>query len=180
MKWLSVLFALPVLAACDGDKLPSQPEPPAKPEVKSTVGNPEPAATLEPAPTLGPDASEEGAPPNIEIEIEPVTTGDSEELPSERIVSETPPKPVARAPAKKEVAVERVELPEPELDLSLPEDWTEELEPEQDTASMQLLPPMFESSKGSRSVQMSGRLLPGLEPDETSIDGAQINFELKR
>ncbi len=180
MKWLSVLLALPFLSACDGDKLPPQPGPPAKPEVESIAGNREPVASFEPVPALGRAESEDGEPANIEVELEPVTAGDPEKLPSERIVSASPPKPTATASAKKEVAVERVELPEPELDLSLPEDWAEELEPDQDTASMRLLPPLFESSESSRSVQMSGRLLPGLEQDEALIDGAEINFELKR
>ena len=73
-------------------------------------------------------------------------------------------------------------MPEAELDLSLPEDWAEELEPGhgEDTASMQLLPPLFESREANNSVQMSGRLLQGLQEDDPLIDGAEINFELKR
>ncbi|WP_181296681.1 hypothetical protein [Pseudomonas sp. Q2-TVG4-2] len=176
MKWLSLLLALPFLGACDGDKLPSQPSPPAKPEVQATAGSRAPASPL------GTVESDGGEPPNVEIELEPVAGGDSEELPSERIVSVPEPEPVVPTPdtAKKEIAVEEVELPEPELDLSLPEDWAEELDPAQNTATMRLLPPLFESSENSRSLQMSGRLLPGLEQDEALIDGAQINFELKR
>ncbi|NKQ11877.1 hypothetical protein [Pseudomonas sp. SST3] len=178
MKWLSLLLALPFLGACDGDKLPSQPSPPAKPEVQADAGNRAPASPL------GSVESEGGEPPNIEIELESVAGEDSEELPSERVVSVPEPKPEPVVPvreaAKKKVAVEEVELPEPELDLSLPSDWAEELDPDQNTATIRLLPPLFESSEDSRSLQMSGRLLPGLEQDEALIDGAQINFELKR
>ncbi len=172
MKWSSLLLALLVLSACDRDDLPSQPRPPASPEVRSPVDQ---KAVIPPAPTQ----RDTETPPKIEVEIEPVTAGDPEELPSERVVPATEPKTVSAAP-KKKVAVEQVELPEPELDLSLPEDWTEELEPEQDAAALQLLPPLFESGENSRSVQMSGSLLPGLERDDALIDGAQINFELKR
>jgi len=170
MKWSSLLLAMLFLVACDGDDLPSQPGPPAAPEVQSSVDRN--AAT-------GPVQRETDAPPKIEIELEPVTGGDPEELPSERVVPATEPKAVSAAP-KKKVAVEPVKLPEPELDLSLPEDWAEELEPAQDAAASKLLPPLFESGEDSRSVQMSGSLLPGLEHDDALIDGAQINFELKR
>lgn len=182
MRWLCLLLALPFLSACDGDKLPSQPAAPAKPEVRSGVVDREPAAPLNPAPKPadGHVESEEGGPPEIKVEIEPVTAGDPEALPSERVVPVPGPKPTAPSAPKKDVAIERAELHEPELDLSLPEDWAEELEPDHDTASMRVLPPLFEAGESSRSVQMSGRLLQGLNQDEALIDGAQINFELKR
>ncbi|AHL76208.1 hypothetical protein CH92_14335 [Stutzerimonas stutzeri] len=182
MRWLSVLLALPFLGACDGDKLPSQPGAPAKPEVRSGVVDREPAASLKPVlePAIGHVESEDGEPPEIEIEVEPVTAGDPATLPSERVVPAPEPKATAPSAPKKDVAIERVEVPEPELDLSLPEDWAEELEPDQETASMRLLPPLFEGGENSRSVQMSGSLLPGVNENEALIDGAQINFELKR
>ncbi|MCQ4286272.1 hypothetical protein NA647_02320 [Pseudomonas stutzeri] len=170
MKWSSLLLALLFLGACDGDDLPSQPGPPAAPEVQPSVDRS--AATA-------PVQRETDTPPKIEIELEPVTAGDPEELPSERVVPAAESKPVSAAP-KKKVAVEQIELPEPELDLSLPEDWAEELEPAQDAEALKLLPPLFEPGEDSRSVQMSGSLLPGLERDDALIDGAQINFELKR
>jgi len=172
MKWSGLLLALLFLSACDGDDLPSQPGPPAVPGAQPSVDQ---KVATPPAPTQ----QESDTPPKIEIELEPVTAGDPEDLPSERVVPATEPKTVSAAP-KKKVAVEQVELPEPELDLSLPEDWAEELEPDQGAATLQLLPPLFESGKDSRSVQMSGSLLPGLERDDAPIDGAQINFELKR
>lgn len=178
MRWLTVLFALPFLGACDDDKLPPQPGPPAKPEVHAPA--PKPIATREPDQPIAPVESEGGIPP-IEIEIEPVTLGAPEELPSERRPSTPPAKPVDSAEPKgtNTVAVEEIDLPEPELDLSLPEDWAEELEPDQETAAMQLLPPLFDSNERSR-LEMSGRLLPGDEQNEALIDGAQINFELRR
>lgn len=182
MKCLSLLLALPLLVACDGDKLPPQPGPPAKPKVETTATDVKPLSTLEPAAAEHANRDARKA-PAIEIELDPVVDEESERLPSEQ-VAPAPPKPVAAAPAspKKKVAPERVELPEAELDLSLPEDWAEELEPGhgEDTASMQLLPPLFESREANNSVQMSGRLLQGLQEDDPLIDGAEINFELKR
>lgn len=181
MKCLGLLLALPLLVACDGDKLPSQPGPPAKPKVEAPAGKGEPVTALEPATDNA--SSDAEKPPAIEIELEPVVDEASDKLPSEQVAATTPA-PVAAAPTspKNKVAVERVELPEPELDLSLPEDWAEELEPEgrEDTASMQLLPPLFETGASGKSLQMSGRLLQGLREEDAPIDGAEINFELKR
>ncbi len=175
MKWSSVLVVLPLLGACDGDKLPEQPGPPARPEVEA-AGNHQPPAAL---PARARD--EDDAPPDLKIEVEPVTAGDPDALPSERVVrAPAPPDPVTPVPTKKRVAVERVELPAPALDLSLPDDWAEALEPAPDTTSIRILPPLFESAEGSRSMQMSGSLLPGVEQSETLIDGAQINIELRR
>ena len=177
MKWLILLLALPCLSACDGDDVPAQPGPPTPPEVRSSPSN------SESAPLPSSVDSEDSVPPKIEIELEPVTAGDPEKLPSERVVPDHASEPVASvAPEKapKKIPVEKVDLPEPELDLSLPEDWSEQIEPDQEAAAMNLLPPLFESGGNDRSLQMSGRLLPGLEQDEAPIDGAQINFELKR
>ena len=179
MKWLSLPLALLVLSACDNDKLPPRPEPPATPKVETPANTPEPAVSI--VPTFSLEEGQEGdnaEPPEIRIELEPVTAGDPEKLPSERIAPAPPPEPAAPK-VKKEVAVEHVEVPEAALDLSLPDDWAEDSGPEQNTASMSLLPPLFQGDR-SRSVQMSGSLLPGLDGDDALIDGAQLNFELKR
>jgi hypothetical protein len=168
MKLLVFLLALSLLSACDGDNVPAEPGPPAPPKVR---------VASEQAPLATPVEREASVRPKLKVELEPVTAGDPDELPSERVAPAT--KSAAPVAPKKAVAVENVELPEPKLDLSLPEDWSEQLEPGQDATTMNLLPPLFDSGD-SRSLQMSGRLLPGIEHDEALIDGAQINFELKR
>ncbi len=179
MKWLSLPLALLLISACDNDKLPPRPEPPAVPRVEMPASTPEPAVSVLPQPIVDEGgAGDTGEPSEIEVELEPVTAGNPEKLPSERIATTTPPKPAA-SKVKKKVAVEEVELPEADLNLSLPEDWAQDSEPEQNTASMSLLPPLFGGER-SRSVQMSGTLLPGLDEDDSPIDGAQLNFELKR
>ena len=117
-------------------------------------------------------------PESIEIETESALVANSELTPAEPAA---PPPKVKAAPATApRTKLEKVELPEPDLDLSLPEDWTESLGPADEPTSLSLLPPLFESSQDSRSLQMSGELLPGMAQDEAIIDGAQINFELKR
>jgi len=170
MRWL-LLLAIPLIAACDGEKVPDDPVLPEPPKVVSSTTTAVAPATAQPEPDV-PDPPEE-----IKIELAPVTEGDSEQLPSERVVPPPKPKPATAAVSKKQV--EDVELPEPELDLSLPDDWSETLGPADEATSMTLLPPLFESSKDSR-LQLSGELLPGAAQDEAIIDGAQINFEIKR
>ncbi|MBU1461129.1 MAG: hypothetical protein KKC89_16355 [Gammaproteobacteria bacterium] len=116
---------------------------------------------------------------SIESEKEPTLAANPEQPPTEPSAPTPAPKakPSATVPKTK---LEKVELPEPDLDLSLPDDWAESLDPAEKPASLSLLPPLFESSQESRSLQMSGELLPGTAEDEALIDGAQINFELKR
>lgn len=179
MRWLSLPLALLLLSACDNEKVPPRPEPPAAPKVDIHADTPEPPVFALPETTLEREiAGASNEPPEIQVEIEPVTAGDPEKLPSERVA---PPSPKPAAPqAKKKVAVEEVEIPKADLDLSLPDDWATDNEPEQNSASMSLLPPLFGSGESSRSVQMSGTLLPGMVGDDAVIDGAQLNFELKR
>jgi len=184
MKWSLLLGMVLFLTACDDDKVPPQPLPP-KPTVEAPAAAAKPPALVLPAPADPPGEarlpkSEAQEPEKIAVEIEPAPAGSDDTLPSRR-VSPQAPKPVVSAapPAKKQVPVERVELPDPELDLSLPEDWTEELQPEQTATNKQLLPPLFGSEEHS-GVQMSGSLLPGQTEGEALIDGAQINFEIKR
>lgn len=182
MKWLCLPLGLLALSACDSEKLPPRPESPPTPKVEAPVDTPKPeeSISLVPEPTLGDLEGDDGEPSEIQIDIEPVTAGDPETLPSERVAPAPVPAPKPAAPKiKKEVAVEHVEIPEAELDLSLPEDWATDSESEQNTASMSLLPPLFNGER-SRPVQMSGSLLPGLDGDDALIDGAQLNFELKR
>jgi hypothetical protein len=182
MKWL-LWLTLPLIAACEGDKAPDKPVVPAPPKVAA------PVATEAVAPaSIEPPAQADDGPPPIEIKLEPLPAtlvGEPEELPSERVVpapapASTPvpklkPKPVV---AKKQI--EKIELPVVELDLSLPEDWPEVLDTADDQASMSLLPPLFDPSRTSRTIQMSGEILQDLPQTDAFIDGAQINIEFKR
>ncbi len=170
MRWL-IFIGLSLLAACD--EVPDQPKPPTPPKI--AVSPSDAVAPVEAEPRL--DAPDSLDSIGIEIENEPAL----EVAPNQRSTD-----PVAHAPktrpstAEPKNKVEKVKLPEPDLDLSLPEDWAENLEPTDEPTPLNLLPPLFESSQSSRSLQMSGELLPGTAQDEALIDGAQINFELKR
>ncbi len=191
MKHLWLFCVALLVAACDADKVPDRPaSPPAKPTVErsaESASKPNPAAPrVSSAP--GESAGEPAEPPSaLEVTLDPLPEGDPETLPSKRTeeasaASKRPaPAPVPEPVKKgKAVAVEKVDLPEAELDLSLPDDWTEELEPEQEAASSDLLPPLFGAEERSGGVQLSGRLLPGDTENEALIDGAELNFEFKR
>ena len=69
---------------------------------------------------------------------------------------------------------------EPVLDLRLPEELAEELKPAPSSESIRLLPPLFDTGESSRSMQIGGRLISGEAEDESLIEGAEIQFELKR
>ncbi|MEL7558780.1 hypothetical protein [Stutzerimonas chloritidismutans] len=167
MRWL-MLIGLSLLAGCD--EVPDQPKTPTPPKV--TVSPADAAAPIVAEPKL----DRRVGPVSIESEDEPALAANPEQPPTEPSAPAPKAKPSASVPKTK---LEKVELPEPDLDLSLPEDWTENLDPAEEPTSLSLLPPLFESSE-SRSLQMSGELLPGAAQDEALIDGAQINFELKR
>ena len=169
MRWL-MLIGLSLLAGCD--EVPDQPKTPTPPKV--TVSPADAAAPIVAEPKL----DRRVGPVSIESEDEPALAANPGQ-PTTEPIAPTPAPKAKRSAAEPKTKLQKVELPEPDLDLSLPEDWTENLDPAEEPTSLSLLPPLFESSE-SRSLQMSGELLPGAAQDEALIDGAQINFELKR
>ncbi|MEZ3184106.1 hypothetical protein HZR81_04025 [Pseudomonas sp. LM13] len=129
------------------------------------------------------DATE--APPDLEVEVAPVNQAAEAEPPPVQIDIPEPeaPQPAARsrpAPPKQPEKPAEVELVEPVLDLRLPEELAEELEPAPSSESIRLLPPLFDTGEPSRSMQIGGRLISGEAEDESLIEGAEIQFELKR
>ena len=162
MRWL-MLIGLSLLAGCD--EVPDQPKTPTPPKV--TVSPADAAAPIVAEPKL----DRRVGPVSIESEDEPALAANPGQ-PTTEPIAPTPAPKAKRSAAEPKTKLQKVELPEPDLDLSLPEDWTENLDPAEEPTS-------FESSE-SRSLQMSGELLPGAAQDEALIDGAQINFELKR
>ena len=125
------------------------------------------------------------APPDLEIEVAPVNQAAEAEPPPVQIDIPEPeaPQPAARsrpAPPKQPEKPAEVELVEPVLDLRLPEELAEELKPAPSSESIRLLPPLFDTGEPSRSMQIGGRLISGEAEDESLIEGAEIQFELKR
>jgi|GEM_PF-364701 len=190
MKHLALLYVALLVAACDADKVPDRPAtPPAKPTIAPSAEPVTKPVVTPAAPRVSSAPAESAGKPEpsaaLDVTLDPLPEGDPEALPSRRTAQGSSagkrPAPVPEPVKKgKAVAVEKVDLPEAELDLSLPDDWTEELEPEREAASSDLLPPLFGAEGRSGGVQLSGRLLPGDAEDEALIDGAELNFEFKR
>ena len=102
------------------------------------------------------------------------------------------PNPVASKPASKSTAVSQKLAPLP-LDLSLPHDLVDQLEPGQPIPDIvprpRLLPPLFGEKPAEPSAfQLSGKLITNdldrekLESDNflDKVEGAQLNFEFRK
>jgi hypothetical protein len=145
------------LAACDsGDKPAGPPNEPAKPT---------------PVTRVEPEASRKGPPP--------VATR-----------AAAPAAPVLKSKGKTAdegggASAEEVALTKPELDLSLPRELVESLEPagmrEARTQSEDgLLPPMFaEKDDDQQPFQLSGRIISN-EIQRNGIEGAELQFHFRR
>ncbi len=114
-------------------------------------------------------------------------------LPTPVVKAQAPrPKPVASMPSSKSTAVSQKLAPLP-LDLSLPHDLVDQLEPGEPIPDIvprpRLLPPLFGEKPGEPSAfQLSGKLITNdldrekLESDNylDKVEGAQLNFEFRK
>ena len=118
---------------------------------------------------------------------------ESAPLPTPVVKAQTPrPKPAASKPASKSSATSQKLAPLP-LDLSLPHDLVDQLEPGQPIPDIvprpRLLPPLFGEKPAEPSAfQLSGKLITNdldrekLESDNflDKVEGAQLNFEFRK
>ncbi len=118
---------------------------------------------------------------------------ESRPLPAPVVKAQTPrPKPAASKPASKSSATSQKLAPLP-LDLSLPHDLVDQLEPGQPIPDIvprpRLLPPLFGEKPAEPSAfQLSGKLITNdldrekLESDNylDKVEGAQLNFEFRK
>ncbi|WP_244506022.1 hypothetical protein [Pseudomonas indica] len=160
VRFLCLIPFLFALGACEPDK------PPAKP------AKPEPAAVPAPAPTPvlpSPPAVEPAKPAAPEK-----ATVKSPELKPKPAVAVKPTPP---APAKVE------EAPKANLDLSLPPELVEQVEPLEDKPLDSVLPSFFVDKAPTESpFQLNGRLITNDREDDywQSVEGAELQFEFKR
>ena len=168
------------LSGCDEpkDAVPLAPAPPV--EVLDVAEVPAAVTRLDvpvPTPTpVGVPAQPESAP-----------------LPAPVVKAQTPrPKPAASKPASKSSATGQKLAPLP-LDLSLPHDLVDQLEPGEPIPDIvprpRLLPPLFGEKPAEPSAfQLSGKLITNdldrekLESDNLldKVEGAQLNFEFRK
>ncbi|MES2818391.1 MAG: hypothetical protein V4812_05320 [Pseudomonadota bacterium] len=173
---------------------------PAPPEAKTAVAPSAPVAAKAPAVPQAERQAErlaepQAAPLTVEpaVEFDPalqLPTSKAEEPDAMPAPVEKPPAPVQEKPAEKKavarrqpskaVPVEQAKLPDVPLDLSLPQDMLDKLQPVDAQASMdpELLPPMFDEKPDQDPFQLNGRLLTRERQDE--IEGAELQFEFKR
>lgn len=171
LPWLLVAL---LLGACDeraaDDTRPDR--APVAPAAQQQAQPDKPAELRISVPAIDGQTEEK---PAVEISLPEPAPAPAQPAPPQ----ETPEPAPQPKPAPPVQPVEQVELAAPELDLSLPEDWVEELAEPANAAAEPLLPPLF-GPDGQAPVQMSGRLIPGEQENEPLIEGAEIQFEIKR
>ena len=175
MSRYCLIALLLCLAGCDKPEnvAPASPVVPvAVPEVPAAAAVP---TAADPVPASAP-AGPESAP-----------------LPTPVVKAQTPrPKPAASKPASKSSATSQKLAPLP-LDLSLPHDLVDQLEPGEPIPDIvprpRLLPPLFGEKPAEPSAfQLSGKLITNdldrekLESDNflDKVEGAQLNFEFRK
>ena len=101
--------------------------------------------------------------------------------------AESPSKPTAEVPARKPAAPARRRAPEPEvpsiedhpvLDLSLPAELVESLEPGESPAANRLLPELF-NRRVESDFRLGGRLIES-QDEERLFEGAELTLEIRR
>lgn len=162
-----------LLAACDsGDKPAGPPNEPARPK---------PITQVEPA------APHKELPPPVATK--PVVADTSAAKPVRE--APAPAAPVVKSKGKatekfEDAPAEAVTLAKPKLDLSLPRELVESLEPEakQKAAAKSesgLLPPMFaEKENAQQPFQLSGRVISNEIERSSGIEGAELQFQFRQ
>jgi hypothetical protein len=164
LRSLALLLALSALLGCD---------PPNPPQETRPAAAPEPAVTPPSAP--------------VEAKPEPVTVLEPQQMPEPEAKPKQVTAPTQASPSK---AVKPAESAKPEqppvvLDLSLPPEVFEPLQPLEplDDAPAKLLPPLFGEKPAPESpFQLNGKLITNERGDDywESVEGAQLQFEFKQ
>jgi hypothetical protein len=166
IRLVCACLALTLLAACDKEA-PSKPKAPPAPPPLSTSPPPAPA--------------------DVPAAPEPVPPVDSRPVPPP---STPAPKPVPTPPAptrpKEQPVTAKAPLPKAKLDLRLPKDLVDQLEPGDASdvpSSQSVLPQMFaEKPAPEGPFQLNGKLITNEREDDywRSVEGAELQFEFKR
>ncbi len=168
------VLALTLLAACDKEAPPKPKAPPAPPPMSSSPA-PAPAAPAEAPPSAAPEQ------PAPAPEAKPVPSP----APTPRPVS-PPPMPVTPKEPVQTASAKAVSPQAMTLDLSLPDDLSDTLQPDEvadELPVLPVLPQMFvEKPVPESPVQLNGKLLTNEREDDywRSVEGAELQFEFKR
>lgn len=169
IRLVCACLALTLLVACDKEAPPKPGAPPAPPPVSSS---PPPA---QPAPADVP------APP-----VESVPAADPKPVPSPPTPAPklVPPTPAPIKP-KETLTTVKAPLPKAKLDLSLPKDLVNQLEPgdaKDDVQGQAPLPQLFAERPAENSFGLNGKLITNERETDAwhSVEGAELQFEFKR
>lgn len=167
---LPLLLMLSLLTACD--------EQPATP-VSSPPSADAPAPADEPAQPV----------PTPQAEPQPVQTPEALPEPGRKAVDDTTlPKPANSAPKPAEKVSSQEKLPPVELDLQLPPELVEQVQPDapaEEITAPALLPEMFaEKPKEPGPFELNGRLITNERDKDqdywNSVEGAELQFKFRR
>ncbi|MFC5696300.1 hypothetical protein ACFPU0_12135 [Pseudomonas sp. GCM10022186] len=167
-RLIGVFLALTLLAACDKEAPPKPKAPPPPPPMSSSPAPapaappeaPAPAAPEQPAPVPAPEAKPVPSPAPTPRPVSPPP------------MPVTPKEPVPTATAKAMT-----------LDLSLPRELADTLQPDEVADELPVLPQMFvEKPAPEGPFQLNGKLLTNEREDDywRSVEGAELQFEFKR
>ncbi len=207
-----LLCALLLVSACDKDPTPTKTPPtPAAPAVLET---PAPAAQTTPKPASQPASAKTIKPlePLITTTLEPLpakapVAKEAEKPKAEPVVEVRPPqppdkiqrlqvsKPQTVQQQKASAAVKKAEVPKAKLDLRLPKDLVNKLEPEvaaspgtsPTPSDPALLPQMFAGKPGQSPFEVGGRVITSdrIRDQEKdggildTVDGAELQFKFR-
>jgi len=215
-KTSGLLIAILLLGACDKD--PTPPKTPPAPAAPAVAETPAPAAqpAAKPAAKAAPTPTVKPLEPLIKTTLEPLPTKapvvEQAEKPKETpVVQARPPQPpdkIQRLQVKKpqtaqqqkaSEAVKQAQVPKAKLDLHLPKDMVNKLEPEvavtpgaspapSASADPALLPQMFAEKPGEQSpFEVGGRVITNdrsRNQDRDSnftdtVEGAELQFKFR-
>lgn len=181
---IALLFLL--LGACDSADRPVKPVKPTAPSVPAA----QPETPVQAPPRVSEPLAEPEAvfKPELQLPKPPEPEPRVQAEPLEPVVQTPPPalkKPAVAKPqvvrsTRKPPPVEKAPEPQVPLDLSLPEELLETLQPLETPMEMDstLLPPMFREEPEENPFQLNGRLITKERQDE--IEGAELQIQFKR